>query len=587
MRAFVPASRSVARAIALAVVLLAGDAAAEKVRTTAATKVFKRTGEQSAIVTRVKAGTTLQVIATQGRWLKVRVNGRTGWVTRTSVVSMDAAVLPRNTRRRPFVDGRSMQREDGGDAPGDRVGADTVDGDGDGREVVGGADDDGDDDRKADRDDARKADRDEARRKPDRDVRKADRDVRDVRDVREADRDVRDVRKADRDEDDDVSIKVDDRDDRAARDRRKPDRDRKADRDDDRRKPDRDDDRRKPDRDDDRKADRDDDVREPDGGDDDAMAPAPMLTVRIARAELYPRPSRNARAVLTLREGDRVVLLEEHRSGAWLRVEVADDDAVSGYIARDAVDQPGGAAAPAGRSITASARLGFASIGGTFHSDGAMLAAGPPPDYPFGSTAISLAIAGEATFPIKPRILLGGSVRYLGCLGSPGIAFSGESVGFTTHDVDLLAVGGYDLRDARAMTVWARAGFHFARFSVDLANKAKLPVETAFGPMVGAAVRLRRLTPKLGAEASIDLMPTASRNQTKNQGDGQLAATRSLWVQLGGAYAWRRHWRLEAGYQLGYSSSRWAGPSDRHMMATGATRTDLAHVLNLGASRPF
>ena len=546
MRAFVPASRSVARAIALAVVLLAGDAAAEKVRTTAATKVFKRTGEQSAIVTRVKAGTTLQVIATQGRWLKVRVNGRTGWVTRTSVVSMDAAVLPRNTRRRPFVDGRSMQREDGGDAPGDRVGADTVDGDGDGREVVGGADDDRDDDRKADRDDDRKADRDEARRKPD-----------------------RDVRKADRDEDDDVSIKVDDRDDRAARDRRKPDRDRKADRDDD------------------RKADRDDDVREPDGGDDDAMAPAPMLTVRIARAELYPRPSRNARAVLTLREGDRVVLLEEHRSGAWLRVEVADDDAVSGYIARDAVDQPGGAAAPAGRSITASARLGFASIGGTFHSDGAMLAAGPPPDYPFGSTAISLAIAGEATFPIKPRILLGGSVRYLGCLGTPGIAFSGESVGFTTHDVDLLAVGGYDLRDARAMTVWARAGFHFARFSVDLANKAKLPVETAFGPMVGAAVRLRRLTPKLGAEASIDLMPTASRNQTKNQGDGQLAATRSLWVQLGGAYAWRRHWRLEAGYQLGYSSSRWAGPSDRHMMATGATRTDLAHVLNLGASRPF
>ena len=72
-------SRLVARAIVLAIVLLAGDAAAERVRTTDATKVFKRTGEQSAIVTRVKKGTTLQVIATQGRWLKVRVNGRTGW----------------------------------------------------------------------------------------------------------------------------------------------------------------------------------------------------------------------------------------------------------------------------------------------------------------------------------------------------------------------------------------------------------------------------------------------------------------------------------------------------------------------------
>ncbi|KAB2886561.1 MAG: SH3 domain-containing protein, partial [Kofleriaceae bacterium] len=65
--------------------LLGGVAHADRVRTTKTTKVFKRTGEQSGVVTKVAKGKTLQVVAKQGRWLKVRVNGRTGWVTQSSV----------------------------------------------------------------------------------------------------------------------------------------------------------------------------------------------------------------------------------------------------------------------------------------------------------------------------------------------------------------------------------------------------------------------------------------------------------------------------------------------------------------------
>ncbi len=473
-------------AAVLALLLLAtATAVAERVRTTGATKVFARTGEQSDVVTRIKKGTTLQVVATSGRWLKVRINGRTGWITRANVVSLDPATLPRNTRRRPFVDGRSLDRGESDDAPDDRIGADAVGGGGDGR------------------DDA-----------------------------------------APRDDDDG------DRDDRT------------------------------PDRDDDRTPDR--------AAADDAP---PTLTVRVARAPLYPRPSRDARPVLTLREGDQVVLLEEHRSGTWLRVEVADDDATSGYIARDAVSDAVSAAGPGAhprRTLAASARLGFASIGGSFHSDGTMLGSGPPPDYPFGSGAISLAVGAEATFAVGARLLVGASARYLGCRATPGIAFAGESVGFSTHDVDLLAIGGYDLRQRRAITVWGRAGLHFGRFSVaDLANKARLPVETVLGPMVGAAVRIGRLTPKLGGEAIVEVMPTASRAQTRNQADGQLAATRSVWLQLTATYAWRPRWRVEAGYQLGYAGTRWVGASDRHMGATAATRTDLSHVINVGIARPF
>ncbi len=152
--------------VLIALVLSAGTAAAERVRTTRSTKVFKRTGEQSEVVTKVAKGKTLNVVAKQGRWLKVRVNGRTGWVTQSSVVSLEARDLPRNTRRRPFVDGRSTRRGWGGGAPDDRVGGDAIEDD---DETGRGSDDDGggEDDAAEDDDDAKPARGKRARRTSD------------------------------------------------------------------------------------------------------------------------------------------------------------------------------------------------------------------------------------------------------------------------------------------------------------------------------------------------------------------------------------------------------------------------------------
>jgi uncharacterized protein YgiM (DUF1202 family) len=110
----------------LLMVLGVSLASAERVRTTQTTKVMKRPGEKSAVVTRVQKGRTLTVIATEGRWFKVRVNGRTGWVARSTVQTASARDVPRNTRRRPFVDGRSTRRGGWGEAPEDRVGGDAV-----------------------------------------------------------------------------------------------------------------------------------------------------------------------------------------------------------------------------------------------------------------------------------------------------------------------------------------------------------------------------------------------------------------------------------------------------------------------------
>lgn len=110
----------------LLMVLVVPLSFAERVRTTQTTKVMKRPGEKSAVVTRVKKGRTLTVIATEGRWMKVRVNGRTGWIARSNVKTASAREVPRNTRRRPFVDGRSTRRGWSGEAPDDRVGGDAV-----------------------------------------------------------------------------------------------------------------------------------------------------------------------------------------------------------------------------------------------------------------------------------------------------------------------------------------------------------------------------------------------------------------------------------------------------------------------------
>jgi len=110
--------------IALAI---ASPAHAEKVKTTQPTKVYSHPGEHGNVVLKVKSGQNMTVLSKEGRWLKVRVQGRTGYVPRSKVDLPDNDEIVRNTRRRPFVDGRSTKRGFGGDeGPDDRVGADAT-----------------------------------------------------------------------------------------------------------------------------------------------------------------------------------------------------------------------------------------------------------------------------------------------------------------------------------------------------------------------------------------------------------------------------------------------------------------------------
>lgn len=116
---------------------------AEKAKAREASKVYSRAGEQGKVVLKIKKGQVMRIDRKQGRWYKVRVSGRTGWIPRSKVDVLEEEEIARNTRRRPFVDGRGTKRGfGGGEGPSDRVGADAVDPDTSG----GGGDDDDDDD---------------------------------------------------------------------------------------------------------------------------------------------------------------------------------------------------------------------------------------------------------------------------------------------------------------------------------------------------------------------------------------------------------------------------------------------------------
>lgn len=100
---------------------------AEKVKTNQPAKLLAHPGERSKVILKLKEGQSMTVLTKEGRWVKVRVLGRTGFVPRSKLDMADDGELARNTRRRPFVDGRSTRRGfDSQEAPEDRIGADAT-----------------------------------------------------------------------------------------------------------------------------------------------------------------------------------------------------------------------------------------------------------------------------------------------------------------------------------------------------------------------------------------------------------------------------------------------------------------------------
>lgn len=527
----------------LLVALSVAHADPEKVEAKRSADVFASPGEQSRVIARVRAGKEMDVLQRKNRWIKVRVNGRTGWITQTNVQSVELReAAPRTKRARPFVEGRSTSRGSRAKAPKDRVGGDATD--------EGFLDEEDDSrDTRSERERKRAA----AKRK------KAQQ-----REVADEDEEEEEEEEDGESEESDESAE-----DEEAEEAAEGDEDEEA-----------------------LAGDEDEEEEEKDERE--------YVTVRVAKATLYEESSSDSEKIERASEGTKLFVIE--RDGKWLKVETEAGD--TGWVMASKVEAGGSAGDYKHPKLLkrASAGLGYSAIGMAFRSNGTDARS----NYDISSGAAVIALGGEVLYDYSKKLLLGGDLGYRFGYASPGIQYTepdtaeSVSIGFKSHTLDLGGLAGYKLGGSRGMTAFGRLGYHYERFGVNNVedfskNLARLPSEILSGPVLGAMFDVPRLTEKFAARARLDMIPIlGSRKQTAGLEDGASSKTFAMWFNAAAQYDWKSGFNLTAAYEYGYVKTTFSGqptgsmrPHQEGTAATSAQRTDGTHLLMLGVNRAF
>jgi hypothetical protein len=462
-----------------------GDVRAETVVANQTAKVFSRPGEQATVLVMVKTGQEMTLLSQKGRWLKVRVGGRTGFVPRTKVEAPEAD--DRETRRTAFVEGRGKKRGfRGEEGPDDRVAAD----------ALGETSDEPDDE-----------------------------DV-------EEDEDEEDVKPA-------KGAKG-----KVAKAPAKPVAKGKA----------------KPpvDEEDDEEAEDDEDAEDAEDAEEDDDAKAKRKSV------------------------------------------ASSDDEEAGEVTESDDAEQTETPKKGGRVIEARGRIGTTLLSQSVLSTGGT---GAWPDkYSLSTPSMALALGGSYLMPWKSKFVIGGELTYDLAKGSVkfdpdgGGTMAGSTNGFSIHDFNLRALGGYDLGKSNGMTVFGRLGFHYQSFMIaDVAdftkNTAKIPSEVIKAPTLGVGLSIPRITSKIGAHASLDMFYLlTSVTQTKNLEDGENPSAKGMTLGLGGTYTIMPKLHIAATYDFDYRYVLFGKPlmtSVRGHTGTAVGKRDLNHSIAVGVVKNF
>jgi hypothetical protein len=602
-----------------------------------ALRVFSGPGEQSRVILRLPAGSTMQVLERRDRWLKVRAGGRTGWITRSSVVTVEPVeARPSRSRRHEFVEGRGTTRQARGTGPRDRMGADAT-----GAGLVEEMPDEARDSRSR-----RERQRAAARRRPqprraavprarEREMTKAeladggddlgleDEPVARARPrtrsrtgvSRVAARDTAtgaaggfegEREPADLDGDSDAELAARSRERAAIRARnraairarhqatlRNPPDDGSeagetaavregAD------------------------ADLDAGAVDRDPSDDpfDEREEAPperqFVTVAIAQAKLYQYPTARSKAIEAAPEGTRLYTLE--REGEWIMVETAGGE--SGWVNDSDVESGSGKPRPVRKHQSklfkrASAGLGFAAVAQKFASSSEE----PTGTYTFTSGAAVLGLGGELVYDYSARWRMAADLSYRYLHATPGVRYTDPEtmaavdIGFKQHRFHIGGRAGYQLGDGgTGMTLYGSLGFQYDNLRINDVNDfdrnaARLPSEVLSGVTVGALFDVPNLADGWSARVSLDALPLlAGRKQTVGLEDGAASDTFAVWGAGLLQYAFNDTYRASAEYQYAYARTSWTGVKEGSMrghMADSARRKDGTHLLMLGVGRSF
>jgi len=594
--------RGIGLIIVVAIASFGSIASAEKVKTNQEAKLLNHPGEQGAVLLHLKEGQTMTLLSEEGRWLKVRVQGRTGFVPRSKVDMPDNTEIARNTRRRPFVDGRGTRRGfDSSAGPDDRVGADAT-----GQTATK---DDGDDDT------AKKP----AAKKPAKASSGDDDDDDDDTAKKPAAKKPAVVAKKpapkktgdDDDDDDDTAKKPAAK--KPAVVAKKPAKASSGDDDDDD-----DDTAKKPaakaapkkvatkapakkasgddDDDDDDSAKKPAAKKEASKGDDDDAPKKPMAKVG-ERVKTHEERSKTSTVAFVAKPGDKLYI--DQTKGDWTRIE--NDDGDSGWVLSSdlLVDGPSEGGAPHKMAIDAAAQLGVTFIQQGMRSVGSTLTGTDlvPDAYNINASAATIAIGGELLVPMGPKLSIGGELAYNGSktVGG-GIVYKMTSTGFTIHDVNLRALAAYDLHRPSGMQLIGHLGLRYRAYLVDgyqsaMTNPARIPQETLTAPTIGAALDMPKLGDKYGLRVGIDaILFGASISQTAGLEDGLTPSMKDFEANARFTYRWKPTMDIVAMYDLDYGSYDFGGmntQSTRGHTGTDTTRTDILHMVSFGIAMGF
>ncbi len=516
---------------------------AEKVKTNQQTKVYSRPGEHGTVLLKVKSGQNMTVLSKEGRWLKVRVQGRTGYVPRSKVDMPDGDEIVRNTRRRPFVDGRSTKRGFAGDqGPDDRVGADAT---GDVAQSGGGDDDDKGD--KGDDDDGGSS------KKKSTSSKKSGGDDDD----------------ADSDDDDGGGKK------KVASSKKKG-----GDDDDDDAEP--------------------DDSKTDEPGDDDR----PRAHVS-SKTKVLAERDKDSDTQFVAKPGE--TLYPEEQKGKWTFVSNEDGDAGWILTSSLEDDGGGGSHGKRMVDVRARLGLtfiqqGMRTVGSTFTGTGFN-----PDNYNLGTSALTLALAGSYYRPYGKDYVLGADLSYTYAKTVFGGVFAdpdgpggmpGVNIGMALHQIDLRAAIGKDLHKSNGMTIFGRLGYRYQGFLIDdvtnaAKNPAKLPSEVFQAPTIGAMLAIPHLTDKLGLRVAFDAAVFGtSVTQTKGYEDGVSPSAKAACLGAVITYKWKKDMDLQASYDFDYESIDFGKPTAMNLRghsttATDISRTDFFHILSFGVVKGF
>ncbi|HUS27690.1 MAG TPA: SH3 domain-containing protein [Kofleriaceae bacterium] len=549
---------------------IGGSADAEKVKTNQSTKVYARPGEQAKVIVTVKSGQNMTLLAKDGRWLKVRVNGRTGYVPRSKVDMADDDEIARNTRRRPFVDGRGRRRGFGGDAPDDRVAADAT---GDGADSGDDEEEDEEEDEPAKKP-VKTAAKSNAKKGGDEDEEEEE-DEEDEKPVKKAPVKVavkatekKTPAKKGGDEDEE-----DEEDEEPAKTAAKAGGD-----------------------------DEEEDEETPTkGGDEEEKADTRPVARVGKKVAVYEKPNLDSNEAFVVRPSD--LLYPSDEKNGWTFVENSEGD--SGWIESTELSMEGGGGGGGmKKTIDVRARFGLMFLQQGVRTQGSTNL-NVPDNYNIGTSSIAMAVGAGILIPKGKKLLLGGEFTYdyaktlLGGVfydadgkgGSPGV-----NIGVTIHNINARGMVGIDLKKKSGMAVFGRLGYRYQGFLITdvasmTANPAKLPSEVVKAPTIGAALAIPKLSEKLGLRLSLDAIAFgASVKQTVGLEDGSAPSVKAVDVGAGLTYKFKKAFDIQAAYDLQYMGIDFGPPlmsSTRGHMGTRTTRTDFFHVVTVGITKPF